>query len=149
MVKRKSWASSEATRKSMLANRGRDTGPELAVRSAVHAAGLRFRVSRRPVAACRRTADMLFTRAKVAVFIDGCFWHGCPEHYVEPATNLQYWRTKFVSNTERDRDTDNRLEAAGWLVVRVWEHEPTEAAAARVVQAVATRLGPAASRETA
>lgn len=83
---------------------------------------------------------MVFARAKVAVFIDGCFWHGCPQHYIEPATNVGYWRTKIAGNTERDRDTDERLKAAGWLVVRIWEHESTALAASRVAGEVQARL---------
>lgn len=134
-----SWASSVATRRSMLGNRSRDTAPELLLRSLVHAAGLRYRVAAKPLPKMRRTADMVFRPVKVAVFIDGCFWHGCPEHLVMPKTNRPYWEEKIGQNIQRDRDTDNRLAEAGWLVLRFWEHLEPEACAATVIEAVAAR----------
>src|SRR5690242_1595504 len=85
-----SWASSEGVRASMRANRGRDTAPELAVRRAVHRLGLRYRVSARPIASLRRTADLVFPRQRVAVFVDGCFWHGCPVHHTVAKTNAAF-----------------------------------------------------------
>lgn len=113
----------------MQSNRGRDTKPELALRSAVFALGLRYKVSVRPIMDFRRTADLVFTRAKVAVFLDGCFWHGCPNHHTVAATNAAFWAEKVRRNRERDRETDQRLKEAGWVSVRIWEHEePTEAA---------------------
>lgn len=121
-----SWALDEAVRRSMLANRSRDTKPELRVRSAVHRRGLRYRVAARPISGLRRTADMVFRPAKVAVFIDGCFWHGCPEHYVQPRTNADYWSAKIDGNRQRDADTDHRLRDAGWTVLRYWEHQLVE-----------------------
>jgi DNA mismatch endonuclease, patch repair protein len=124
-----SWASSPEARARMQSNRSRDTRPELALRSAVHALGLRYRVSAKPLAELRRTADLVFPRAKVAVFLDGCFWHGCPEHHTVAKANATFWAEKVDGNRARDRDTDGRLAAAGWISVRVWEHEdPTEAA---------------------
>ncbi|WP_255647253.1 very short patch repair endonuclease [Nocardiopsis sp. MT53] len=120
----------------MRANRGRDTGPELAVRRLVHAAGLRYRVSARPLPALRRTADLVFTRRRVAVFVDGCFWHGCPEHHTTARTNAAYWAEKVRANRERDADTDRRLGEAGWTVLRFWEHEEPAAVAERIVAAV-------------
>jgi DNA mismatch endonuclease (patch repair protein) len=114
----------------MQGNRGRDTRPELAVRRAAHALGLRYRVSVRPIPSLRRTADLVFTRARVAVFVDGCFWHGCPEHY-RPSTgsNRSFWDEKVLENRRRDHETDAALTSAGWSVLRLWEHEdPTEAA---------------------
>ncbi len=120
----------------MRANRGRDTRPELAVRKAVHALGLRYRVSIRPLGDTRRTADLVFPRAKVAVFIDGCFWHRCPDHFVMPKANRSFWEAKMQRNTERDRETDDLLAAAGWVVIRVWEHQGAIEAAARVATAV-------------
>jgi DNA mismatch endonuclease (patch repair protein) len=129
-------ASSEGVRKSMQANKGRDTKPELALRRAVHAHGLRYRVSVRPLPRIRRTADLVFTKAKVAVFLDGCFWHGCPEHHTKAATNADYWAEKVVRNRERDAETDQTLAESGWLVVRVWEHEDPEDAAVRVAEQV-------------
>jgi DNA mismatch endonuclease (patch repair protein) len=120
----------------MQGNKSRDTKPELDLRRAVHALGLRYRVSARPIPRVRRTADLVFTRVKLAVFLDGCFWHGCPEHHTKAATNVDYWADKVRRNRERDADTDRRLEEAGWTVVRVWEHEDVTAAAGRVAQAV-------------
>lgn len=113
----------------MLACRSRDTRPEILLRSAVHRLGLRFRVCIRPVPGVRRTADLVFTRQRLAVFVDGCFWHGCPEHYTAPKTNTGYWAEKVHANRRRDRDTDARLEEQGWTVMRFWEHQdPREAA---------------------
>jgi DNA mismatch endonuclease, patch repair protein len=134
-----SWASSPANRRAMLGNRSRDTRPERALRSAVHRRGLRFRVALRPVPSVRRTADLVFTRARIAVFLDGCYWHGCPVHYVEPSTNTEYWRQKIQGNVTRDRETDRRLSEEGWLVLRFWEHEDPEDAANTVARAVGDR----------
>ncbi|MFF8865995.1 very short patch repair endonuclease [Streptomyces sp. NPDC015139] len=140
-----SWASSAANRRSMLGNRNRDTSPELLLRSLVHAAGLRYRVAAKPLPKMRRTADMVFRPAKVAVFIDGCFWHGCPDHFVMPKTNRPYWEDKIGRNVRRDRDTDERLAEAGWLVLRFWEHLDPEACASTVIEAVAARRQEAAA----
>lgn len=118
----KSWATSVATRRSMQSNRGRDTRPEIAVRKLLHAAGLRYRVNF--LVLPRRTADIVFTRIKIVIFIDGCFWHGCPEHYEEPVSNRDYWKSKLESNRVRDEDTTCRLVHDGWTVLRFWEHVP-------------------------
>jgi DNA mismatch endonuclease (patch repair protein) len=123
----------------MQGNRSRDTRPELALRSAVHGLGLRYRVCARPLPGLRRTADLVFTRAKVAVFLDGCFWHGCAAHHTKAVSNAPYWRDKVARNRERDRDTDQRLAEAGWAVVRVWEHEDVRLAARRVADVVRDR----------
>ena len=123
----------------MQSNKSRDTKPELALRSAVHALGLRYRVGAKPLAGLRRTADLVFPTAKVAVFLDGCFWHGCPEHHTIAATNAKFWADKVSGNRARDRDTDARLEAAGWASVRVWEHEDPHEAAQRVEDVVRAR----------
>jgi DNA mismatch endonuclease (patch repair protein) len=131
-----SWASSPAVRAVMRANKGRDTRPELAVRSAVHALGLRYRVGVRPLPGIRRTADIVFPRVKVAAFVDGCFWHGCPEHHRPARRNAEFWTTKIEGNVARDTDTDARLHAAGWTVVRIWEHEPPDEAASKINDAV-------------
>jgi len=131
-----SWASSPGVRASMRSNKGRDTKPELALRSAVHALGLRYRVNARPLEGVRRTADLLFTRARVAVFLDGCFWHGCPEHHTVAKTNGDFWAQKVSDNRRRDRDTDAKLAEAGWRSVRIWEHEDPAEAARRVREAV-------------
>lgn len=108
----------------------------------VHAAGLRYRVDRAPVPGLRRRADLVFGPARVAVFIDGCFWHGCPEHGNRPQTNEQWWADKLERNRQRDRDTDTRLQAAGWQVLRVWEHEEPQDAARRVIAAAEARTPP-------
>ncbi|MFF3518661.1 very short patch repair endonuclease [Streptomyces sp. NPDC004393] len=131
-----SWARSAATRASMRANKGKDTGPEKRLRSILHQAGLRYRVSARPVPSLRRTADVVFTAAKVAVFVDGCFWHGCPDHGSMPASNRDFWTAKIAGNRTRDAETTKLLEEAGWTVVRVWEHTAPEEAAKTVMTAV-------------
>lgn len=134
-----SWASSIGNRRSMLGNRSRDTSPELALRSLVHARGLRYRVASRPLAEFRRTADMVFRPVRVAVFVDGCYWHGCPDHFVLPKTNTQYWRDKIDRNILRDRETDHLLESRSWLVLRFWEHDNPAACAELVCSAVLAR----------
>jgi DNA mismatch endonuclease, patch repair protein len=107
----------------MLACRNRDTSPEKAVRSAVHSMGLRFRVATRPLPDLRRTADLVFRSARVAVHVDGCWWHGCPYHSKPAKTNEGYWHPKIAGNKARDADTDLRLAEAGWMSLRFWEHE--------------------------
>jgi DNA mismatch endonuclease, patch repair protein len=123
----------------MQGNRSRDTAPELAVRRAMHALGLRYRVDIRPLPTLRRRADAVFTKARVAVFVDGCFWHGCPEHGRIPTSNRDYWEPKLARNVQRDRDTDERLIEAGWVVVRVFEHDDVGTAAARIAEVVRQR----------
>ncbi|MFF9065247.1 very short patch repair endonuclease [Streptomyces sp. NPDC014891] len=134
-----SWASSAARRRNMQAIRSRDTKPEQLVRRLLHAQGLRYRVAARPVADLRRTADIVFRPVRVAVFIDGCYWHGCPEHYVPPKTNPGYWSDKVAGNMARDRDTDARLLEAGWAVLRFWEHEAPAECALRIAAEVEKR----------
>lgn len=123
----------------MQAIRSRDTKPERLIRQLVHANGLRYRVATRPLPDLRRTADLVFRPAKVAVFIDGCYWHGCPEHYVSPRTNPGYWSDKVARNMARDRDTDKRLQEAGWLVMRFWEHQNSDTCALTIVNTVRAR----------
>lgn len=134
-----SWASSEAARNTMRANRSRDTRPEMAVRRLLHAHGLRYRVSTRPERDLRRTADILFRPAKVAVFIDGCFWHGCPLHVTSPKTHAAYWAQKIAENQTRDAETTRVLQSRGWLVLRFWEHESPSEVAMSVERAVRQR----------
>lgn len=130
-------ASSAAARKVMLANRGADTKPEVALRSALHRRGLRFRKHLAPVASLRCRADIVFRPQRIAVFVDGCFWHRCPEHATFPRANGEWWRSKLDATWERDRRNDALLQAAGWTVIRVWEHEAPETAAQRIAEAVA------------
>lgn len=128
-----SWASSEASRRTMLANRRRDTQPEMRVRRILHAAGLRYRVDARPIPATRSRADIVFTRRRIAVFIDGCFWHRCPLHGVAPKANSSYWAPKLHRNVERDREVTAELTAAGWTVLRFWEHEDAATVARTII----------------
>lgn len=122
----------------MLANKRTDTKPELALRSELHRRGLRFRKDYRlDLGSVKPRPDIVFTRAKVAVFVDGCFWHSCPEHRRPvPKVNHGYWAAKFAQNTARDRKHDAALRNAGWTVVRLWEHVSTGDAADKVEAAV-------------
>jgi DNA mismatch endonuclease, patch repair protein len=142
-----SWATEDRVRSVMQGNRSRDTRPELAVRRAVHALGLRYRVARRPVPGLPRTADLVFPREQVAVMVDGCFWHGCPEHCVPSKSNQGYWDAKIASNQLRDADTNTRLTAVGWLVMRFWEHDDPYEAAELIRTTVLYRRQHTAARE--
>jgi DNA mismatch endonuclease (patch repair protein) len=113
----------------------RDTPCELALRRAVHRLGLRFRVDR-PIVGTRRRADLVFPSARVAVFIDGCFWHGCPTHGTWPKANAAWWRQKIEENIRRDRHTDAVLLDAGWRVMRFWEHDDVTSAAAKIARVI-------------
>jgi DNA mismatch endonuclease (patch repair protein) len=117
----------------------RDTKPEVQIRRLLHALGLRYRVDCSVLPGVRRRADLVFGPARVVVLVDGCFWHGCPEHATWPKHNADFWREKIEANRDRDRDTDRRLEDAGWLVVRVWEHEDPREAARRIERLVRSR----------
>lgn len=132
-----SFASTPAVRRKMQRQRRRDTPIELALRAELFRRGLRYFVHRRPLPAFRREADIVFPGARVAVFVDSCWWHACPEHGSIPRVNRDWWAAKLSNNQLRDRDTNARLEAEGWKVVRVWEHEAPAEAAARVEQTVA------------
>jgi DNA mismatch endonuclease, patch repair protein len=127
----------------MRANRRKDTKPELALRRALHSQGYRYRKDYRLdlASGTRVRPDIAFTARKVAVFVDGCFWHGCPQHGSKPAVNVWYWEPKLRRNTERDRAADAALAAAGWAVVRVWEHESLEAAVTSVLAALTQASG--------
>lgn len=118
----------------------RDTKPEVALRKALHGLGFRFRVQVKVPGNRRRTIDIAFTRPKLAVFVDGCFWHGCPDHHVPPKTNADWWRWKVELNRARDNDTDAKLGAAGWRVLRIWEHVAPEEAANLVAAIYRSRL---------
>lgn len=132
-------ASSDTVRNRMRATPQRDTPAELRIRQALHAMGLRYSIDTKPLVNSPRRADIVFRRAKVAVFVDGCFWHGCPEHGTWPKANRRFWREKILSNRERDLDTNDRLQKSDWLVIRIWEHEDPSIAAARIAHAVRSR----------
>jgi len=122
----------------MNGNRKRDTRPEVALRAALHRSGLRFRkvFQIRPDDGRLIRPDVVFTRQRVAVFLDGSFWHACPEHGTRPRSNTGYWAPKLARNVERDREIDKRLLATGWTGVRVWEHEPVIDAVDKVQSAL-------------
>lgn len=117
----------------------RDTLPELALRSELHRRGFRFRVDRAPLRGLRSRADVVFGPARVAVYVDGCFWHSCPEHATKPKANAEWWEQKLKRNRERDAETNRVLRENGWEVVRIWEHEDPIAAADRVEAVVRKR----------
>ncbi|WP_084515096.1 very short patch repair endonuclease [Nocardia acidivorans] len=125
-----------ATSARMSRQRRADTAPEMALRRELHRRGARFFVDRAPLPKMRRRADIVFPRRKVAVFVDGCFWHSCPVHATSPKNNGEFWTEKLAGNVARDRDTDARLAEAGWTVIRVWEHEAAESAADLVLAAL-------------
>lgn len=131
-----STASTLAVRASMRGNRGKDTKPEKALRSLLFKDGLRYRVNAPPLQGIRRSADVLFPKARIAVFIDGCFWHVCPEHHRPATKNVDFWNAKFADNQRRDAETNRILEEAGWTVIRAWEHETPDDVAKRVISAV-------------
>lgn len=131
--------SSDAVSRRMSAARRRDTAPEMSVRRALHRRGLRYRVDAPLPGMPRRRADLLFTRARVAVFIDGCFWHSCPQHATTPAANRSWWVAKLRRNVDRDRDTDNILTTVGYQVLRFWEHEDAADVADAIEAAVRLR----------
>jgi DNA mismatch endonuclease, patch repair protein len=114
----------------------RDTAPEVAVRRLLHAAGFRYRLHRPVPGMPRRSIDIAFPGVKIAVFMDCCFWHGCPEHATHPKANADWWRTKLEGNIARDRETTRALAEAGWTVLRYWEHEAPAAVASRVAKSV-------------
>ncbi|MFD6416896.1 very short patch repair endonuclease [Streptomyces sp. NPDC060194] len=114
----------------------RDTAQELAVRRLLHASGLRYRVAWKIPKLPRRSVDIAFTKARVAVFLDGCFWHGCPQHATKPKANADWWHEKLGKNVARDADTTARLVEDGWTVLRFWEHQAATEVAARVAAEV-------------
>lgn len=133
-------ASSPAARAVMRGNRGRDTRPELELRSILHRCGHRYRVSvqLRP-GGLRIRPDLVFSSTRVAVFVDGCFWHSCPEHGSVPRTNAAYWGLKLRRNVQRDLAATAALEADGWRALRFWEHVPAQEMADEIARAVDTR----------
>jgi DNA mismatch endonuclease (patch repair protein) len=120
----------------MQGTRRRDTAPELALRRELHRRGMRYRVDAQVLPGLRRRADVVFTKARVAVYVDGCFWHGCPFHATTPKANASFWADKLAANKARDRDTDTRLASADWQVIRVWAHEDPARASERIADVV-------------
>jgi DNA mismatch endonuclease, patch repair protein len=141
-----SWAGSRSVRRSMQGNRGGKTKPEIALRSALHRNGFRFKIGSRLIPGTRRTADIAFTTEKVAVFVDGCFWHGCAMHGHIPLRNESFWSAKIIRNKQRDAEVDQSLIEAGWAVIRVWEHESIDDALRVVATRIRERRGVASSR---
>lgn len=131
--------SSEAALKRMQAAKPRDTAPEKALRSSLHNRGLRFRVDQKIIKDLNRKADIVFRSAKVAVFVDGCFWHGCPIHGTSAKANAKFWKNKIERNQARDLDTNSRLKKAGWRIVRVWEHEDPEKTSQKILRLIVKR----------
>ena len=125
-------AKSRAVSDRMRRVRQQDTTAEMQVRSLLHRLGLRYRVHVRPLTSSSVRPDIVFTKARVAVFIDGCFWHACPKHASWPKTNAEWWERKILANVERDRRHDAELRSAGWRVLRIWEHELPSRAAERI-----------------
>ncbi|WP_435812934.1 very short patch repair endonuclease [Streptomyces tendae] len=121
----------------------RDTAPEIAVRRLLHASGLRYRVNVPVPGMPRRTIDIVFPRAKVAIFLDGCFWHGCPQHATQPKSNAEWWRNKLDKNMARDLGTTRHLQDQGWTVLRFWEHERPEDVANQVSEWLTEAVFPA------
>jgi DNA mismatch endonuclease (patch repair protein) len=122
----------------------RDTAPEVAVRRLLHAEGLRYRVNVPVPGIPRRTIDIVFPKAKIAIFMDGCFWHGCPEHATQPKSNAEWWRVKLDKNMARDVETTEHLLAEGWTVLRFWEHETADGVAQQISVSLAARRPPPA-----
>jgi DNA mismatch endonuclease, patch repair protein len=143
--------SSAARSANMRANRRVNTKPELALRRALHALGYRYRKDYRLdlASGVRVRPDIVFTARRVAVFVDGCFWHCCPEHGTQPASNTWYWEPKLARNVERDRAADTALAGAGWTVVRFWEHESIDAAVAVVVARLGQPRTPSSGTDSA
>ena len=131
--------SSISARNRMKATKPRDTAPEKALRSELYKKGLRYRVDARPIKELNRRADIVFRSTKVAIFVDGCFWHGCPIHGTQAKANAEFWKNKIRQNQMRDEDTSKRLKKAGWRVVRVWEHENPEKTSDKIYNVIVKR----------
>ena len=132
-------ASSEGVSSRMRQQRRRDTAPELLVRRELFACGLRYRIHYPVPGLQRRTIDVAFPKRKLAVFIDGCFWHGCPDHGTSPRANYEWWTSKIDGNRARDLQTTEALESAGWSVLRFWEHEDFRDVGRRITAEVTAR----------
>ncbi len=124
----------------MVRQKRSDTAPEVALRKELYRRGIRYRVDYQlPLRGVRRRADIAFTPLRIAVFVDGCYWHACPVHATWPTASADWWRAKLEGNVRRDRDTDQRLAEAGWISLRIWEHDNPIAAADRIESALRTR----------
>lgn len=123
----------DVVRRRMERQARRDTSVELEIRRRLHALGYRYRVDHRLEPSLRSRGDIVFTRRRVVVFVDGCFWHGCPYHATTPKNNAEWWQEKLAANVARDERNRRALEALGWTVIRVWEHEETDSALSRIV----------------
>jgi DNA mismatch endonuclease (patch repair protein) len=132
-------ASTPEARRRMQRVRQKNTLAEAVLRRELHARGLRYRIHVPVLTKPRRVADVALNGLRVAIFVDGCFWHGCPLHATWPKRNAEFWRAKILANQERDRDTDERLHSQGWMVVRVWAHEPPDQAAGRIAKIIEER----------
>ncbi|MFG2818293.1 very short patch repair endonuclease [Kitasatospora sp. NPDC048365] len=142
-------ASSPSVAARMSRQASRDTAQELAVRRLLFGWGLRYRVNAPVPGMPRRTVDILFRGPRVAVFLDGCFWHGCPEHATSPKANATWWRTKLDRNTARDLETTEHLTTDGWTVLRFWEHETADEVACKVRDSVRAKQSARAGRPAA
>lgn len=131
--------SSEAASRRMAATGQRDTPAEMEIRKRLFARGLRYRVHYPVLAGSRRRGDIVFPRLGVVIFVDGCFWHGCPLHGTWPKVNADFWREKIEANRARDADTNRRLQENGWLVMRVWEHELPDEVVERIIRSLEER----------
>lgn len=143
-------AKSPTVRRVMLRNRGDELVPERQLRSQLHRIGIRFRRNCRPIDDFRCSADIVFPRERVCVFVDGCFWHGCPRHFVCPKTHADWWQEKIASTKARDKQQTAKLRAANWRVIRVWEHDlrsDTARALDRICNALAKATGAMVARE--
>lgn len=128
----------------MKANRSRDTHPEIMLRQELHRRGMRYRTHVAILPGLQRRADIVFGRVRLAVFVDGCFWHGCPVHGTMARANRGYWESKIAQNQQRDQDTDTRLRTLGWVSLRIWEHQPPGEAADLVQQTYSKLVQPSA-----
>ena len=131
--------SSSAAHNRMKAVRREGSAAEIALRKALDAHLMQYALNEQPIPDLNRWADIVFREEKVAVFVDGCFWHGCPLHGTQAKSNAAFWSAKIERNKERDSDTNQRLEEAGWMTIRIWEHDDPEAAAIRIASALRDR----------
>lgn len=133
-------ASSPAVRRVMIANPSRDTRPEVCLRAALHSVGTRFRKDARPEPALRCTADVVFRRQRLCVFIDGCFWHRCSVHFSMPKSHAGWWAEKIQATVDRDGRQRRLLRKRGWRVLRVWEHQLHPGGIAAIVSRIRALL---------